>query len=310
MSLVPEGSSEATIYVDEQRQRVPTPLVLHYEHPESGAKVSEVGWTAGGHTNNHSSPEPCAVHKPLSGPVALGGLSGSNRGYLAFTYFIEYEGESKEIAVNRPEVLEFGEGAGANGCPKASVTTPTQAYAGNEDVHTLPAGTQTTLSSYISELEGGKPGPALANPKSVEWIIKYFNANTGEHEEHRETVPYTLNGPQSEQALKLRYTFARPGSYEVQDVVTSDDLSDEIAQPAAVDKVTVTALPLAITMSLPTPTSVPAQEAEAEFSGKVENAAEPAAPLHLTRITWTFGEGSSTVISAQNWRTPTPTRRS
>ncbi len=240
MSMVDEGSTAGTLYLsgDYAPTSQPAPAVLHYSHPVPGEpSISEVGWTAGGTENENLGPEPCDLHKlptGAGGTLAVGGVSiAGKRGLLALTYYTEDVGAGHEKEEQRAEVVQFGEGGSTKGCPIPNVTTPAQRFHGvltNE----IPLGESTEVSSVI-----GKPSAPAAAAKSVKWTVKFNGAVLEEHEEafehnglHEEAEGYGF-------ILGRQQKFSKEGAYEITDVVHSDDLADEVVQPAVADKVTV-----------------------------------------------------------------------
>ena len=272
MSLVAENSTEGTIYLSgAYTNGQPAPAVLHYSHPAAvEPSIKEVGWITGGSTNENAGPGPCDLHKPAHEPIMLGGLSGPTRGFLALTYYQEDIGAGHLETVDRAEVVDFGEGGSITGCPTVPVTTPTQTYHA-EPTNTIPASKKPLeVSSLLGKLDAG-----AASTKSVKWTVKFTSLAGKTEEEPPIEATYEFNGLHEEIGgygtdLKLELNIVRAGTYEITDVVHTDDLSDEVAQPAVVDKLTVTPDPLEVTAKAPEPTSVPAHEKEARLAATAE----------------------------------------
>ncbi len=297
MSLVSESSTEGTIYLGGGGaiNKQPAPAVLRYSHPTGGEpSITLVGWTAGGTTNENAGPEHCDLHKAIHEPTMLGGLSGAKRGLLAFTYYIEKLGPGHEEEVPRAEVVEFGEGGSTTGCPTVSVSTPSQSYHG-EPTNKVPANSEKPLA--ITSVLGKEDMPA-AGAKSVEWNVKFTPAGGKPEPEQHYKTEYEFNGLHEEvpgygTALELELNIARAGAYEIIDVVHSDDLGDEVAQPALADKLTVTPGELVVTPRTPVPATVRAHEEEALLSAALEVPGEE--KLSVEKVVWEFGDGSPKV---------------
>jgi hypothetical protein len=296
MSLVPEGATEGTIYLQGAyyANHQPAPAVLRYSDSGGEPVVTEVGWTAGGSVEPETkAPGPCNLHKTRLGrPIMLGGLlNGSKRGLLALTFYKESQGE---VEVPRAEVVEFGEGGDTTGCPPASVTTPMQTYFG-EPANTVPAGTPLEISSALGEIEGDGTIKAAASAKSVTWVVKYKSAGGGSSEVvAEEEVPYDFNGLHEEGfgygvLLKFPYTPTKVGTYEITADVETDNLALKPVK-SAVDTLTVTPGILTVRPATPEPTEVRANEQEATVRAAVELPGEET--LHIRKVVWEFGDGT------------------
>ncbi len=298
MSLVPENSTEGSLYLSGYHTRGnPAPLVLHYSHP-SGAEpaITEVGWTAGAGENEKLGPEPCALHKADHEPIMLGGLGGpgAKRGLLAFTFYEE------EIAPGtktpRAEAVQFGEEGSTAGCPTVPVTTPTQEYHAQPTTEVPASSKPLEVTSVLGKLEA----PAAA-AKSVTWTVKFTGPHGETETKHVETA-YEYNGLHEEEPgygflLKLQLEVARAGTYEITDVVHTDDLADEVAQPAVADKLIVTPGKLEVKPETPEPAEVRAHEQEATLKAIVEVPGE--ATLHIKKVAWAFGDGTESQESGE-----------
>jgi hypothetical protein len=297
MSLVPESSTDGTIYLsglyDFNFEHEPAPAVLHYSHPSVGEpSITEVGWIGGAKENEHLGTAPCNLHAyPESdGPTMLGGLSGG--GLLALAFY-EEEGadHQKEEAKFYAEVLRFGEGGSTAGCPQAPVTTPTQSYRG-EITHKVAVGAELTITSGF-ELKEFEPAAAA---RSVTWVVKLDGASEPSYET---TYTYEKELPSQ---LTFQHTFVKAGTYEITDVVHTDDLADEIAEPAEADKLTVTSSKLIVKPGTPEPPEVRAHEQEATLKAVAEVPGEP--KLHIEKIVWSFGDGTKMESGAQELASP------
>jgi hypothetical protein len=298
MSLVPENGTEGTIYLSGNYNvsKQPGPVVLRYHHNSNGeAAVYEVGWTAGGGTNENTGPEPCDLHKPRGEPIMLSGLSlsGSKRGYLALTYYYEYTGAHHENQVDRAEVVEFGEGGSTTECPVSTVTTPTQSLKG-ATTHEVPAGTTLDLTSVVGTIVDETAVPVAA-AKSVTWKIKYTSPEDKTSEETVPPIEYEHNGLHEEgttygTVLSHEVDFAKPGKYEITDEVSTDDLAGEEAKPSAPDVVNVTSGVLSLKDDTPEPKEVFAHEEEAKLAVQAEVSGET--KLHIKKVVWVFGDGT------------------
>ena len=139
----------------------PVALVLHYSDPTlSEPSISEVGWTAGGANNAGTrGPGPCDLHSTeTTRRIAIGGVAGSKPSLLAFTYYTDYTNSHHEVELDQGEVVQFGEGATASGCPTAALSTPTQSYQ-NKPTQELPAGQPLEVTSD-SKLRAARPSPS------------------------------------------------------------------------------------------------------------------------------------------------------
>ncbi len=295
MSLVPASDGEATIYLRGdyvlKGEPEPAPAVLHYSDPSGNAPtISGVGWTAGGGETEDLGAGPCNLHAAYDEPVMLAGLSGSKPGFIALTFYREKEHGTE---VRRAEVVEFGEGGSTNGCPTVPVTKPTQSYQG-ESTNEVKAGTELKITSVL----GTEVQPA-AGAKSVTWKV------TGP-ETFEEPVSYG-GEKQLPYVLTLDHTFNKAGTYEITDVVTTDDLADEIAQPEeggkpVADKLTVTSGKLTITPKTPEPLEITAHEQEATLKAVAEVPGE--AKLHIKKVVWNFGDGTKMESGSQEPASP------
>jgi hypothetical protein len=309
MSLVPETGSktEGTIYVSGYYNvnQQPAPLVLHYK---SGGEpsISEVGWTAGGSTNENAGPGPCDLHKAAREPIMLGGLSGSSHSFLALTFYKEFEGPKHEVEKKRAEVVKFGEGGSTVGCPggkegaEVPLTKPTQSLHG-EPASEVPAGTPLEITSVLGAIEpDGSVSPA-AGAKSVTWTVKH----EGKVEEFGPTT-YEFNGlhevePLYGIQLELSHTFSQTGTYEISDTAHTDDLADEIVH-SPVDVLTVTGGKLTVKPKAPEPTEVRAHEQEATVKAIVEVPGQ--GTVAIKKLVWSFGDNGKQESGKQQLSSP------
>jgi hypothetical protein len=317
MSLVPESATDGTIYLSgDYINNQPAPAVLHYHSSGGEPSIAAVGWTAGGSVESGTQrPGPCDLHKgPTSKPIMLGGLSGPKRGYLALTFYKEYE---HEVEVKRAEVVEFGEGGKTEGCPTVPVTTPTQKLNG-EPVHEVPAGTPVQITSVLGTVEGtGETIHAAAGATSVRWTVKFTSPKgstevkhypeTGE--EHYEYDGLHEVEPSYGVKLKLDQTFTQVGDYEITDEVHTDDLAhEEVTRPAVTDKLIVTPGKLKVRPETPTPATVRAHEEAAEL--KVEAKVEGQEKLDVKKVVWEYPSEGTKEEAKPNEELPNPAQLS
>lgn len=290
MSMVPEPGSktEGTLYLSGSYapNGQPSPAVLHYANTGEPS-ISEVGWTAGGTVNENLGPEPCDLHKVAVGPAMLGGvILGGKHGLLALTYYKENEGAGHEQVVPRAEVVEFGEGGSTKGCPVPKLTTPAQYY---HEVPTNELPLDDVAEIFSTTVEREKSTPS-AGAKSVKWTVKLNGSLLREHSES-----FDFNGLTAEEygygfILGLEQEFNKEGTYEITDVVHSDDLADEVVQ-SAVDKVTVKGAKLVLTPKTPEPATIAAHEGKAKLAVAVKE--EPSeAGFAIKHVLWEFGDGT------------------
>ncbi len=303
MSLVADedghSTTAGTIYISGfqfgRTPGQPVALVLHYSDPTgSEPSIGEVGWTAGGANNAETrGPGPCDLHSTeTTKRIAIGGVAGSKRSLLAFTYYTDYNSGTHEVELDQGEVVQFGEGAAANGCPKAALSAPTQSYQG-APTHELPAGQPLEVTSELKT--AGSPS-FYVGAKNVTWTVK-FTPTGGTTETKTYEQQYGYGGLTPEEAgygteLKLNLGKAKAGVYEIIDSAITDDLGDEAAEASA-DKVTVKPnAGEALTVKwLPGPTEVRAHEQEAQLAAEVLDEEKPVISS-IKRVTWEFGDGT------------------
>ena len=306
MSLVPEGSTDGTIYVSgyhwggDAPAGQPTVLVLHYSDSGGGPSISEIGWTAGGSEIENLAPGPCNLHgtEESTERIMIGGLAGPKHGLLAFTYYTEQIGPGHEEQVEQAEVVQFGEGGKTAGCPTVAVTTPTQSYR-NAPTNELPAGQPLEVSSLIGT--PGNPDTQAASPTSVAWTVKFTPSSGGPPEVSHPETNYEYNGlhavePGYGKSVKLDLGPAKAGVYEIVDVVHTDDLADQVAEPEKADVVTVIEPGgLSVKPGLPVPGEVRAHEQEAQLTAEVAEVPEEGKlpeEVHIKKVVWEFGDGT------------------
>ncbi len=286
MSFVPTSTTEGTIYLSGVYGffgKQPAPSVLHYSHPSGGEpSIAEVGWIGGAKENEFLGTAPCNIHPyPNDEPTMLGGLNGG--GFLALAFYEEetatHEPEGKYFA----EVLEFGEGGKTEGCPTVPVSKPVATYQG-EPKQQVEAGSVLTITSVLGKVEPNGATKAAAAAKSVTWTVK-FTSPEGAHEETSYPVSYEKALPSE---LTLDYTPGKAGTYEISNVVKTDDLADETAQSEA-SKLTVTPGGLKVQLHSPEPSEVHAGEGEAALTAEVHGEEK----THLKKVVWEFGEGAT-----------------
>ena len=228
--------------------------------------------------------------KRLREPLQLGALnlSGGKRGFVALTFYLENEHETR---VPRAEVVEFGEGGKTEGCPTVPVTTPVQEYHG-EKVSKVPAGTELEVTSVLGTVEPSGAIKAQGGAKSVAWKIKYTPLEGPSQEETLETK-YDYSVLQAEKGyglkLKLKKTFSKTGTYEITDVVQTDDLAHETAQPEHADKLTVTpGGALKLTPKPVSPAEVRAHETRS--NGERPGGTPGRNKIKVKKVAWNFGD--------------------
>ena len=303
MSLVAEegghSTTAGTLYISGFQAGVtpgqPVALALHYNHPSgSEPSIGEIGWTAGGANNAETrGPGPCDLHSTeTKARIAIGGVAGSKRSLLAFTYYTDYNNGNHEVELDQGEVVQFGEGATPAGCPKAALGTPTQSYQGRP-THELPAGQPLEVTSELTT--AGTPSFAVG-ARSVKWTVR-FTPTGGTTETKTYEKPYEYGGLVPEEPfygteLKLNLGMAKAGVYEIADSAITDDLGAEGAEASA-DKVTVKpngSEALAVKW-LPGPAEVRAHEQEAQLTAEVLDEEKPVTSA-IKRVTWEFGDGT------------------
>ena len=311
MSLVPTNSTEGTIYLagEDGFTGQPAPTVLRYSHPPGGEpSITEVGWIAGAKESPSQGTEPCNLHRESQGegPTMLGGLSSG--GFLALAFYEEEEGFKGQ---RYAEVLRFSEGGSTDGCPKVSVTKPVAHFRGLPTTEVEP-GAELAITSGLGEKEQpSEETKVQAAAKSVTWTVR-FTSTDGASEETSYNTDYENELPNwvevllSEGKLPLLpseltfdYTPNKAGTYEITDVVHTDDLADEIAQPEedgkpAAAKLTVKAgtgglSGLTVKPRIPEPPAVRAHEQEATLSAEVNQLGKE--KVRIKRVVWEF-EGS------------------
>lgn len=273
MSFAPEGADEGRIYLSVQGlAHEPIPLALHYkESSDKSSEVSEIGWTAGG------AGEACGIPSPDNVTAVMG--AGDERVLVLDAYLEEAAPHSARV-----ETFAFGPGD-ANGCPKATLGPPQMIVGLDQDAHSAQTGEAVTLASEL----GG------AGAKRVKWEFKYKSTDGQVGTETVEQTTAQLLSLHGEyELLPLKYEFKHAGTYEISEVVEGDDLADETITASEVLHVTVTAL-TPILKPVP-PKAVRANEEEATLTATVEdpNASEKPT-LHLKKVKWEFGDGSSAV---------------
>jgi hypothetical protein len=287
MSLVPAAgsSTEGTIYLSgvDGFDDEPAATVLHYSTSGDAPSITEVGWIGGAKENEFHGTVPCNIHAYReSYGTMLGGLSGG--GFLALAFY-EEEGPDRQKAERKfyAEVVDFGEGGKTEGCPTVSVTKPVASYRG-APAREVEAGTGLAISSVLGVLEPNGATKPEAAAKSVTWTVK-FTSPEGAHEETSYPMTYEQALPSE---LAFDYTPAKVGTYEITDVVRTDDLADEVAQPTEADKLTVTAGTLKVQLHPPEPSEVHATEQEATLTAEVHGEEKE----RLKKVVWEFGEGA------------------
>jgi hypothetical protein len=306
MSLVPtthEGmtsTTEGTIYLagDDlfESNEAPAVTVLHYSHPSGGEpSITGIGWIGGARPGEHYRRLECNLHEENEGPTMLGGLSQQD-GKPGFLALVFYEERFVEHA-NEPyaEVLEFGEGGNPQPCPQVPVTTPVVSDAKGG---TKPeAGTNLTITSTLGD-QGGAVAAAAA--KSVTWVVRLTSAD-GAGEETSYNTNFENELPNWEEEIRsgqleefhllpgeltFDYTPTKVGTYEITDIVHTDDLADEIARPEEPARVTVGPSELTVEPNVPEPWAVFAHEQEARLSARVEGKGKE--DLRVKRVVWEF----------------------
>jgi hypothetical protein len=275
MSFAPEGATDGTIYLSVQGlAHEPIPLALHYvESQDKSSEVSNIGWTAGG------AGEMCGIPSPDNVTAVMG--AGKERVLVLDAYLEEGGSHSPRV-----ETFAFGPGGSTNGCPKATLTAPHMIFGLDQESHEVSTGQPVTLSS---ELKG-------ADAKNVTWELKYKNSKTGD--EGTETIEQTgaqlRNSGDEYEFLPLKYEFQYTGSYEISEIVESDDLAGETVKAAEVLDIVVTPAPPILKPALPK--AVRVEEEEATISATVEDSNASEKPkLHLKKVKWEFGDHSAPV---------------
>ena len=313
MSMVAEEDGHSTtagmIYISGFQFNGHTPgqpvaLALHYSDPTgTEPSIGEVGWTAGGANNAETrGPGPCDLHSTeTTRRIAIGGVAGSKPGLLAFTYYKDYNSGTHEVELDQGEVVPFGEGAATSGCPKATLSTPTQTYQ-SKPTQELPAGQPLEVTS---ELETPGSPSFDVSAKSVKWTVKFTpKGGTTETKTYEHKYEYSGLSPVEfgyGTELKLNLGSAKAGVYEIVGSAITDDLG--LGQEAvgtstdngtSTDKVIVTPNPgeaLAVKWLTPEPAEVRAHEQEAQLTAEVLDEEKPVTS-NIKRVTWEFGDGT------------------
>lgn len=306
VSLVAEedghSTTAGTIYISGFQTGVtpgqPVALILHYSDPTgSEPSIGEVGWTAGGANNAGTrGPGPCDLHSTeTTRRIAIGGVAGSKPSLLAFTYYTDYSNSAHEVELEQGEVLQFGEGFSASGCPKAALSTPTQSYR-SKPTQELPAGQPLEVTSELKT--AGSPSFDVS-AKNVKWTVK-FTPTGGATEPKTYEQKYEYGGLLPEEAgfgteLKLNLGKAKAGVYEIVDSAVTDDLGvgDEAVE-ASTDTVTVkpsASEALSVKWLSPAPEEVRALEQEAQLKAEVLDEGNPVT-ANIKRAIWELQEGT------------------
>ena len=298
LSFVPEGPEveiehhkrqvEGSIYLATKAfGYYPAPLVLHYAEAEAKpAQVSEIGWTAGS-----STPKSCGIPR-FSNTVILGGVkedkAGGKAGVLVLSPWVE-EGTDAAFL----EAYEFGPGGSTAGCPKATVSTPRVTFGEDQNALEVPTGEKVSISS---ELAG-------ADAKSIEWEFKYDDPKTGEKGSEKVVQPASEFQILAGYEFKpLEYEFKHAGTYEISEVIRTDDLAGEAVKATEILKITTTPSPPRIRLTAPA--AVRVNEEAAEISATVSDPNETL--LHLKKVLWNFGDGSPPVEETVAPEEPNP----
>ncbi len=234
-------------------------LVIGYSEKSGTPEAKEIGWTAG-HTE--SAGEKCSIVKKGNDVLQIAGGEKEN--------IFVFDAHVKVGTVSPAGVDIFGFGPGGAGCPHTEATTPSVKVKDSEgkevEVSPVPLGEPTTLSSTLTE----------GNAKKVVW--KFKNVTTGEKEETVEEPVYQF------QTTNLPHKFEEPGTYDITEVIETDDLASPTVEVKR--EVDVSATPISVEFSHPATATV---GTPVRFEAAINDPHETGTP-HL-KYTWTFGDG-------------------
>lgn len=229
--------------------------------------ITEAGWTGG---QNKTSKQPkCEIPFSAAMPMEIGGTPEAAETFGGN----EFEASGKREV--EPYLAKFGTGAGAEACGQVTVTVPTVQIGNSGNLAEVPLGKAATLSSKV---EG-------ADALATTWTI----VRNGEVAS-KEVIP----GPKNQgRSTTLSYTFKKAGTYEITELVTTDDLGTPTKQ--VVRKITA-ALP-AITFKVEANAAFPEGGVAVGTPVKmhVSAAKDPNEPVPHLKLTWHFSDGAAPV---------------
>jgi hypothetical protein len=292
LSLASEGG-KTTLFVNAayvfETEWSGAPNVLHLTEPAKAteeAVVRETGFTAGASvpTGEAEAAPRCGIVDSPQAPAQLAALTGGK--YLVYSQF-------KAKTAEHVEVKEFGEGGSTTGCPAAPTTTPeVETPEEPKGASHVPIGQPVTLRDVIGRREINETVFYAGFARNVEWVIKYHGPG-GATETITEKQAFGEEPVAGE--VEFKYTFSKVGSYEISAVITTNNLGHPAAVVSPADTVKANVKTLStVQMHTPSPEVAKAHEESVQLEGQV---APPAAgeTLHLTRVSWSFGDGTPNV---------------
>jgi hypothetical protein len=263
-----EGADEGRLYLYSSilratnKQRAPGVLAFKVSENAGATQASEIGWTGGANVAEHAE---CTINA-LSLPTVAAGTGESI--YVFDPARPSIAEEQKGASVN-PHVVEFG--PKGSGCPAPSADGPTATQSGvvlGSEKSPLESGKKTALTSNVSE----------GNVLKAEW-------NFGDGS------PVQLVSEYQFQTSRVEHTFTAPGSHEVTETLTTDDL----AAPVVVKKVTLFVKSGAPTAQFSGPSEAAVGQT-VTFDGK--GSVDPEGKA-LTYV-WKFGDGAETTTKVSS----------
>ncbi len=272
IAYVKTGAGQGRIYASAEVSPTGEPevygvMLLNAVEQGGELTITEAGWTGG--QNKTSKQTKCEIPFSAAMPMEIGGTAETAETFGGNEFKV---GEKTEV---EPYLAKFGTGAGAEACGQVTVTVPTVQIGNGGNLQEVPLGKAATLSSKV---EGAD---ALAST----WTI----VRNGEVAS-KEVIP----GPKNQgRSTSLSYTFKKAGSYEVTELVTTDDLGTPTKQVVR----TITAALPAITFRIEASAAFPEGGVTVGTPVKmhVSAAKDPNELVPHLKLTWHFSDGAAPV---------------
>ena len=232
--------------------------------------ITEAGWTGG---QNKTSQQPkCEIPFSAAMPMEIGGTAESAITFGGNEFKV---GGKTEV---EPYLARFGSAPGEEACGHVEVTVPSVQIGNTGNLQEVPLGKAATLSSKV---EGAD---ALA---STWTIVRNGEASSKE----------VISGPKNQgRGTSLSYTFKQAGSYEITELVTTDNLGSPTEQ--VVRKITAALPPITFKIEPSTPFPEGGLSTGTPVKLHVSVGKDPNEGTPHVKLTWHFSDGSTSVSEA------------